>query len=505
MTAIFGYTGFIGSYLTTVYLFDELYNSKNIESSKHKKFKKIFISCIPSEKWKANMHPEDDFINIECIKQVFKTIESEKVILISTIDVYEDTLCGYNEDYKIKSDINHVYGKNRYLFEEFILQHFENVHIVRLPSLFGRGLKKNIIYDLLNNKQVEKIDRSGEFQWYDIDWLKDDIEYVITNNIKLCNLFTEPLKSFKIMRLFDYDYHTNPSNNIKYNVKSKYFKGGYIRSKEIVFDNLKKFILNYNKKNNFCISNISSIFSNKLQYYNILKYYGFKYLEIAPTLFGSWNDIFNTQLIKDEIDIIERFGMKVYSLQSICYNLKSNIFDNDDILLNHLKSVVDISLNNNIKNIVFGCPSNRRITNVNKDTRDTFINFFANIGNYIGKRDLKISLENNSSKYGCNFLNNIDDIGLMANTIKHPNIKIMIDVGNCEMENDNLQDIKKYKDIINHVHFSEPFMKGIRSNKEHFLRILKEIKYNNIISFEFKSTDFLDFKESIHNIINIKY
>ena len=47
--AIFGYSGFVGSYLTKYFKFDYLYNSKNIEESKNKKFDTIFISCIPAK------------------------------------------------------------------------------------------------------------------------------------------------------------------------------------------------------------------------------------------------------------------------------------------------------------------------------------------------------------------------------------------------------------------------------------------------------------------------
>ena len=54
MSAIFGYSGFVGSTLLTQYRFEYFYNSKNIESAQNKTFDKIFLSCIPAQKWYAN-------------------------------------------------------------------------------------------------------------------------------------------------------------------------------------------------------------------------------------------------------------------------------------------------------------------------------------------------------------------------------------------------------------------------------------------------------------------
>ena len=49
-TALFGYTGFVGSNILTKYKFDYLYNSKNINDTKNKYFNKIFITCLLTQK-----------------------------------------------------------------------------------------------------------------------------------------------------------------------------------------------------------------------------------------------------------------------------------------------------------------------------------------------------------------------------------------------------------------------------------------------------------------------
>ena len=155
MIGIVGYSGFVGSNLLQFYKFDKFYNSKNFEEAKNAHFDILYFCGIPAVKWHANKYPDQDFETINRIKTILNTITCNKIILISTIDVYEITDIGkthgstLNEDYDCNFEINHTYGRNRYLFEKFISDRFQNHHIIRLPALFGKGLKKkyNIRFD----------------------------------------------------------------------------------------------------------------------------------------------------------------------------------------------------------------------------------------------------------------------------------------------------------------------------------------------------------------------
>ena len=120
MSAIVGYTGFVGLNLQQFYKFDYFYNSKNFSEAKNKSFDIIFFCGIPAVKWYANKNPETDLNTFENIKSILDYVETKKIILISTIDVYEDVTSGSDEDHKINYNENHTYGKNRFLFEEYI-------------------------------------------------------------------------------------------------------------------------------------------------------------------------------------------------------------------------------------------------------------------------------------------------------------------------------------------------------------------------------------------------
>lgn len=492
--AIVGYTGLVGSNLLQFYKFDYFYNSKNFYEAKDMEFDELFFAGIPALKWYANKFPEEDILIINNIKSILKTIKVKKIVLISTIDVYEYVDSKFDEDYDCDSFNNHVYGSNRYLFEGFIKNQFTNYHIIRLPALFGKGLKKNIIFDLMNNNQIENISKDCFFQWYDLNWLKKDLEIVIKNNIKICNLFTEPLSSFEIIKLFDYPIEEfKNKSKIFYNTKTKYSKlfessvDGYIRDNFTVLHNLRIF-LNYQKidKSSLVVSNICVKNTSPLQFACLLKLFGIKNVQIAPTtLIKSWENLSSMDL-----NVFKNNELNIYSFQSITFGLNDlNIFDpnTNENLLNHLKKIIDYAILNDVKVLVFGCPKNRKILKIEEDNDEIFCSFFQKLGEFIGNNKLIICIEPNSKQYGCNFINTIKEAGELVKKIDNKNIKMMVDIGNVFMEKDDLKNIYDYKDYIYNIDFSnenmKPFLK-INSQQNDFISILNKINYNKKINLE---------------------
>lgn len=494
--AIVGYTGFVGSNLLKFYKFDHFYNSKNFNEASNMSFDELYFCGIPAVKWYANKYPQEDKDSIEKIKDILKTINVKKIILISTIDVYENVELENNEDYDCDWVINHEYGRNRYLFEFFIKETFTNYNIIRLPALFGNGLKKNIIYDLVNNNQLNNIQINSFFQWYDLNWLKCDIDIVLNNDIKVCNLFTEPVDTKTILQMFNYDMNcfNNNSKQIIYNTKTKYSKlfnssvDGYIKNKKQVEESIKQFIkFNNIQKSNLCVSNICIKKISNFQFSHILKLYGIQNIQIAPTtIISEWDKLKNIDLT-----VFKNIGLNVYSFQSITYMLNNlNIFnvDTHEKLYTHLTNVIDVSIQNNIKVLVFGCPRNRSILNNDTDyNNNEFIRFFMKVGDYCLNKDITICIEPNTKKYNCNYINTIKEAGDVVEKINKPNIKMMVDIGNVIMENDNLNMMYDYKNIIYNIDVSEENMKPFQnSNQMHekFKSILVDINYKRSINLE---------------------
>jgi hypothetical protein len=74
--------------------------------------------------------------------------------------------------------------------------------VVRLPALFGPDLRKNILYDLLHDNQVDKIDPAARFQFYDLSGLWSDILTAEAAGLSLIHFATEPVLTADIVARF---------------------------------------------------------------------------------------------------------------------------------------------------------------------------------------------------------------------------------------------------------------------------------------------------------------
>jgi nucleoside-diphosphate-sugar epimerase len=195
---LIGHTGFVGGNLVRQHTFDALFNSTNIDEIAGRSFNLVVCSAAPAEKWKANAEPERDLGNIERLARALDHVEAQRVVLISTVDVF---LSPVDVDEASPTPMTglHAYGRNRRRLEEVLAARFDTL-IVRLPALYGRGLKKNIIYDLLHDNDVRKIDSRGVFQFYNVDRLWSDIEIALANDLDLVHLPTEPVSVADVAR-----------------------------------------------------------------------------------------------------------------------------------------------------------------------------------------------------------------------------------------------------------------------------------------------------------------
>lgn len=239
-SALIGYTGFVGSNILKNEEFDYKFNSSNIHSIKGKHFKRIVCAGAQSVKWLANKEPEADWNSIEKLINELKEVTTDTFILISTVDVYQPPQ-NANETTLLSTSIGDPYGRHRLMFEEFIKQQFKNTHIIRLPALFGFNLKKNVLFDMLNNNRLEFINPKSSFQWYDLSRLTSDIKKIEENNLSLVNLMPEPIETEEIKQnIFpSLKIGSQASNLSNYNVKTihhKIFSGlnGYIYGRDEV-------------------------------------------------------------------------------------------------------------------------------------------------------------------------------------------------------------------------------------------------------------------------------
>lgn len=148
-SALIGHTGFVGSNLLSSRSFDGQFNSANISDIAGRKFDEVICAGAPSVMWAANADPETDARNLEKLVDALRKADIGRMILVSTIGVFDDVSAQYIES-NARFEQQHAYGRNRRQLEVDLASTFDAMHIVRLPALFGPGLKKNFIFDILN-------------------------------------------------------------------------------------------------------------------------------------------------------------------------------------------------------------------------------------------------------------------------------------------------------------------------------------------------------------------
>lgn len=299
-TAIVGYTGFVGQNLCQSHHFDACYNSKNIHNAYGTTPDLLVYAGVRAEMFTANHYPDQDLNNIKEAIENIKKIKPKKLVLISTISVYP--VFEGDENTVIDENDGTAYGRNRRCLEKWVENNIEDYLIVRLPALYGAGIKKNFIYDMIHyipsllktakyaelfsNSSLahlyqdrgdgfykcmaeskedrkalraffEKVgfsalnftDSRSEYQYFNLANLWSVINIAKGNSIRLLTIATEPVLSSE---LFEYIYKRSFKNEFASNYPVEHLKSihanafggvnGYLYSKEQVLEDIKCFI-----------------------------------------------------------------------------------------------------------------------------------------------------------------------------------------------------------------------------------------------------------------------
>lgn len=246
-SALLGYTGFVGGTLHQQHRFDDLYNSSNIEQLAGKRYDLVACAAAPGVKWKANKEPEQDLASVRRLMAPFATLQAKKVVLISTVDVYTDPI-GCDEDTPIDRSAGGAYGKHRLMLEDFLAERFDTL-VVRLPGLFGKGLRKNVIFDVLTNNRVDQIVPNAVFQFYDMQHLWRDVQVAQRAGLRLVNFAVEPTSVKDVVQhAFGVTLPApDQPNPARYDMRSKHArffggKGPYMATAQQVLDGVRAFV-----------------------------------------------------------------------------------------------------------------------------------------------------------------------------------------------------------------------------------------------------------------------
>jgi hypothetical protein len=246
--ALIGYTGFVGSNLVSQTAFTHTYNSTNFQDMAGRSYDVVVCAGVSAAKYLANREPVNDLQQIERLQDVLTSVRAGRCILISTIDVYNPPRQVIETDLPVLQD-HHAYGAHRYMLERFVMNTFSDTMVFRLPGVFGTGLKKNVLFDLMHRSRLDEIDPAGVFQWYPVSRLWRDIEAAVAADIDLLNIAVEPLRTDELVRRFFPDVRLRTKNGITpvYDMWTMHAaklggSGNYLMEKETVLAELAGFL-----------------------------------------------------------------------------------------------------------------------------------------------------------------------------------------------------------------------------------------------------------------------
>lgn len=238
---------------------------------------------------------------------------------------------------------------------------------------------------------------------------------------------------------------------------------------------------------NLAISNFAWDYDESEDFFSFLNENNINLVELVLTKYKNWNDLNDNEILKYK-EYINKFNIKIYSLQSIFFNVDCSI-DEKNKIITHLKKLIDYSEILNVKKIVFGSP-NLRKKSVNFE--ENLFDIFFEIDKYLNGKSISLIIEPNSKIYKGEFFFTVEEIVNYINLNKFNNIKTMIDTHNSVLENKNpIDELNKYFNFIDHIHISEPELKLLHDFDLHekFSNELKKLKYNKTLTYEVKKSD----------------
>ncbi len=142
-----GSTGFVGGNLAAKGNFTKQYHSTNVQDGFGLAIDLLVYAGVPAAMFLANQDPAADLAIMQTARQNIRKLNAKKTVLISSVCVFADSKGKTEADAPTAEGLA-AYGANRLQLEQWVREDCPDALILRLPALYGLGLKKNFLYDL---------------------------------------------------------------------------------------------------------------------------------------------------------------------------------------------------------------------------------------------------------------------------------------------------------------------------------------------------------------------
>jgi nucleoside-diphosphate-sugar epimerase len=192
-TALIGYTGFVGQNFAAQHEFTDQYNTSNIASIEGREYDLVVCAANRADSWRINHEQERDLAEVRELVDRLSTVRIGKLVVTSTVCVYASDTAP-DESTPLTPDGLTPYGQNRLWFEQELSRRFGTL-VLRLPQLYGQGIKKGVVHDLLADHRVDYINAADRMQHYDLGRIWSDTLVALDSGLPSLNLATPPVRN----------------------------------------------------------------------------------------------------------------------------------------------------------------------------------------------------------------------------------------------------------------------------------------------------------------------
>ncbi len=197
-TAVFGANGFVGKSLCSSLISTGNFQvvpviRDNYSEFIGKHYDIVINTASPAARFWAKNNPAKDFQEtVQKTANIFYGCTFEKFIQISTVSA--------------RCQLDTVYGRHK-LAAESICNYGNNL-VVRLSSMFGEGLEKGVLIDMLKGQKIF-VDGESRYSFSSVDFVSD---YIVAN---LTKTGVVEIGAFNSIRLMDIAEYLNTNLNFE--------------------------------------------------------------------------------------------------------------------------------------------------------------------------------------------------------------------------------------------------------------------------------------------------
>lgn len=215
MQALIGSNGTIGQSLLDTRQFDAVFNSDNLAQITHQDWSLVVCAAPSGNRLAINRGQTPDITHCEAIVDVLSKTKIDRLVLISSVDAVTAP--------------QSVYGANRAWMEKELTK-THTTYILRLSTLIGHRIKKNVLFDLKHKLFLDSLDRDAELQWCILQDLSQQIDISLSTGPGARNIVSEPISNRQIIDRFFPQITTGHNHStVRYNQQP------YVYTQEDIF------------------------------------------------------------------------------------------------------------------------------------------------------------------------------------------------------------------------------------------------------------------------------